>query len=65
MQYLVDCKKIRFVQKEINAAPWLCLVEGKKGAKSFLKTIPPLVMNSKEGLEEILEIYGEIKNKQE
>lgn len=61
----IEPKKIRFVQKEINTAPWLCLVEGKKGAKPFLKTVPPLVMNSSEGIAEILEIYGEIKNKQE
>lgn len=61
----IEPKKIRYVQKEINTSPWLCLVEGKKGAKSFLKTIPSLVMNSKEGIEEIKKIYGEIKNKQE
>lgn len=57
----IEPKKIRFVQKTHADAPWLVLVEGKKGANPFLNIIPPLVMNSEEGKREIIEIYGEIK----
>jgi len=57
----LEPKKVRFVQRNINDSPWLVLVEAKKGAKSFLNILPPLVMNSPEGQKEIIEIYGEIK----
>lgn len=59
----IEPKKIRYVHRNVTDSPWLCLVEGKKGAKSFLKTLPPLVMNSEAGIEEVKKIYGEIKNK--
>lgn len=61
----IEPKKIRFVHRGIEDSPWLVLAEGKKGAKPFLEMLPPLVFNSQKGEEEILEIYGEIKQKQE
>lgn len=59
----IEPKRMRLVSAEIDTAPWLCLVEGKKGAKPYLNISPPLVMNSEAGKKEINEIYGEIRNK--
>lgn len=64
-KYKIEPKRIRFVQKDEKSSPWLVLIEGKKGAKPFVEIAPPLVMNSKSGDEEILRIYGDIKQKQE
>ena len=38
----VEPKRVQFVQKDENSAPWLVLVEGKKGAKPFLEVLPPI-----------------------
>lgn len=40
----IEPKRIRFVQQTAGGAPWLFLVEGKRGAKPFLTVEPPLVL---------------------
>lgn len=50
----VEPKRLRFVQKDAVSAPWLFLIEGKKGAKPFLSVEKPLLMDD---AEEIKKIY--------
>ena len=59
----IEPKRIRFVHSEVTEAPWLVLVEGKKGSKPFLEVLPPLVMKSESGQRELCEIYGDTKNR--
>lgn len=40
----LEPKRVRFVQKDKSSAPWLVLVEAKRGAKPFLKIEPPLFL---------------------
>jgi len=56
----LEPKKIRFVQKHGNTAPWLVLAEGKKGSKPFLQVEAPLLVEKESGgfTEEMLKIYG-------
>ena len=49
----IEPKRLRFVQKDASSAPWLFLIEGKKGSKPFLSVEKPLLMND----EEIKKIY--------
>lgn len=44
-RHKIEPKRIRFVQKEADTAPWLFLVEGKRGAKPFLQVEQPLVLH--------------------
>ncbi|WP_040195886.1 methyltransferase [Candidatus Soleaferrea massiliensis] len=44
----IEPKRLRFVQKNARSRPWLFLVQGKKGAKSFLRVEPPFLMDSPE-----------------
>lgn len=59
----IEPKRIRFVHSEVNQAPWLVLVEGKKGSKPFLEVLPPLIMKSEAGQKELNQIYGDTKNR--
>lgn len=45
----LEPKRIRFVSKNKNTAPWLVLVEGKKGSKPFMKVEPQLYTQSDDG----------------
>lgn len=45
----VEVKKIRFVKQNEGKAPWLVLVEGKKGGKSGVTVMPDLIMKNKDG----------------
>lgn len=57
--YDIEPKTIRFVSKTPSDAPWLFLIEGRKGGKPFLKVLPQLYINSSDGFsEELLNIYG-------
>lgn len=40
----IEPKRLRFVQKDSISAPWLFLIEGKKGSKPFLTVEKPFVM---------------------
>ena len=55
----IEPKRLRFVCKTAEDAPWLFLIEGKKGGKPFMKVLPQLYINGAEGFsEELLGIYG-------
>lgn len=56
----LEPKRLRFVQDKAGDAPFLFLIEGRKGAKSFLRVAPQLIIKN-ENLkfsEEMLKIYG-------
>lgn len=59
-KYKLEPKRLRFVVDKAGEEPFLFLVEGKKGAKPFLRVEPTLVIkNSKSKFtDEMLEIYG-------
>ncbi len=59
----IEPKRIRFIHSTLEQAPWLVLVEGKKGSKPFLEVLPPLVMKSEAGQRELGKIYGDTKNR--
>ncbi len=40
----IEPKRLRFVHKDSASAPWLFLIEGKKGSKPFLTVEKPFVM---------------------
>lgn len=55
----IEPKQIRFVSKTPKDAPWLFLIEGKKGGKPFLKILPQLYIQGQNGFsEELMKIYG-------
>ncbi|MDD2954855.1 MAG: methyltransferase [Oscillospiraceae bacterium] len=59
----IEPKTLRFVQKRPDTAPWLFLLEGKKGSRPFLKVEPPLVVQGEGGFsEEMLRIYHKEHN---
>ena len=54
----IEPKTLRFVSKTPNDAPWLFLIEGRKGGKAFMKVLPQLYINGADGFsEELLNIY--------
>ena len=56
----IEPKRLRTVQKNPDCAPWLVLVEGKKGAKAFLNIERPLFVRTADGgvSEEVQKMYG-------
>ncbi len=61
----IEPKRLRFVSKKADTAPWLFMIEGKKGSKSFMKVEPPLALYTDSGelCCEVMNIYGEYKEK--
>ncbi len=59
-EYKIEPKRLRFVCDRAGEAPFLFLVEGKKGAKPFLKVEADLLLKNAESKfsEEMLRIYG-------
>lgn len=59
-KYKLEPKRLRFVVDKTGEEPFLFLVEGKKGAKPFLRVVPTLVIKNSESkfTDEMLEIYG-------
>ncbi len=59
-EYKLEPKRLRFVCDRAGEAPFLFLVEGKKGAKPFVKVEPDLVLKNAESKfsPEMLSIYG-------
>lgn len=54
----IEPKRIRFVAKNSETAPWLVLVEGKRGAKPSLRVEPPLYIRDGDAQsEEINRLY--------
>jgi len=55
----IEPKRVRFVQQRADSAPWLFLVEGKRGAKPFLTIDPPLILRENGGISaEMQRIYA-------
>lgn len=54
----IEPKRLRFVSKTPEDAPWLFLIEGRKGGGSFMQTLPPLFMGSGGISPELMKIYG-------
>ncbi len=57
----LEPKRVRFVSKNKDTAPWLVLVEGKKGSKPFLNVEPQLYTQSDSGMgfsKELKALYG-------
>ena len=45
----IEPKRVRFVAKRPDCAPWLVLVEGKRGGRPFLKVEPALFVQNEDG----------------
>lgn len=62
----IEPKRIRFVSKTPDDAPWLFLIEGKKGSKPFMQVEPQLYIRSENGFsEELQKIYNTGKEVEE
>ena len=59
----IEPKKLRFVSKNSTCAPWLFLIEGKKGSKPYLNILPQLFMQDEHGndSEELIKIIGKYR----
>lgn len=54
----IEPKLLRFVCNNPHQAPWLFLIEGKKGSKPFMKVAPSLYMQGENGYsDEVKKIY--------
>ncbi|MBQ7132469.1 MAG: methyltransferase [Oscillospiraceae bacterium] len=55
----IEPKRLRFASKNADTAPWLFLIEGKKGSKPFMKVLPQLNTMNSDGsfTKELMEIY--------
>lgn len=61
----IEPKRLRFVSKNENTAPWLFLIEGKKGSKPFMQVLPQMYVWNKNGYSEEMErIYTTGKDEQ-
>lgn len=59
----IEPKELRFVQKCPDTAPWLFLIEGKRGARPFLKVQRPLIVQGEGGFSrDLLDIYRKENN---
>ena len=56
----LEPKRIRYIHSDIEKPPVMVMVEGRKCAKPYIKTEPPLVVYNKDGsyTDEILRIYN-------
>ena len=59
-QYKIEPKRLRFVFDKSGEEPFLFLVEGKKGAKPFLRVEPDLIIKDENSkfTKEMLSVYG-------
>ena len=59
-KYKLEPKRLRFVCDKEGEEPFLFLVEGKKGAKPFLRVEPDLIIKDKDSkfTKEMLDVYG-------
>ena len=55
----IEPKTIRFVSKTPSDAPWLFLIEGRKGGKPFMNVMKNLYIKDENGnfSEEMMSIY--------
>ena len=55
----IEPKTLRFVSKNESSAPWLFLIEGRKGSKPFMKVLPQMYVWEGGGYTKEMEsIYG-------
>lgn len=55
----IEPKRLRFVSKNSEEAPWLFLIEGKKGSKPFMQVESQLYIRSENGFsDELQKIYN-------
>lgn len=56
----LEPKRIRYVHSDVEKPPVMVMVEGRKCAKPYIKTEPPLIIYNKDGSysDEILKIYN-------
>jgi len=55
----IEPKRLQFVAKNHDTAPWLLLIEGKKGSKPFMQVLPTMQMYQGEELSpQMMGIYG-------
>jgi tRNA1(Val) A37 N6-methylase TrmN6 len=52
----IEPKRLRMVSKSPEDAPWLFLIEGKKGSKPFMRVEPQLYIRSGDGFSEELQM---------
>ena len=59
--FSLECKKIRFVVEREGKAPWLVLVEGRRGGKSGVTVMNNLVMKDENGnvTDEFRSMFGD------
>ncbi len=60
-KYSIEPKRIRFVSKRPETAPWLVLAEGRRGGKSGLRVEPELFVYNENGeySDQMKEIYSD------
>lgn len=62
----LEPKRLRLVQQRPESAPWLALVEGRRGGRPGLRVEPPLVVEGEGGFSpEMLRIYQKKEYKKE
>lgn len=62
----IEPKRLRFVSKNPSTAPWLFLIEGKKGSKPFMNIMPQLYVWNENGYtDEVQAIYSMGLDKEE
>lgn len=60
----IEPKTLRYVSKSPDTAPWLFLIEGRKGGGSFMQVMPQLYMNNGGISPELSAIYGNYDKKE-
>lgn len=62
-KHSLEPKRLRFIHQRVDSAPWLFLIEGRRGGKPSLKIEPPLIIEGEGGFSsEVLRIYGKEHN---
>lgn len=62
----IEPKRLQFVCKNAESAPWLFLLEGRKGGKSFMKVEAPIFVRTENGdSEEIRALYRPTDSEEE
>ena len=60
----LEPKRLRFVSRRPESAPWLFLLEGRKGGKEFLEILPQFYVQDESGQfsKELLQVYQKKEN---
>ncbi len=59
----IEPKRLRMVQNAEGTAPWLVLIEGRRGGKPSLDILPPFIMRKADGSDsdELARLYAEYR----